>query len=196
VRRVVDRVHPGEGAGLVRQLGDPGDVDERADRVRGPGERDHARALGELRSEVVEVERGVVADVGEADAQIEIPRQLEPGRDVAVVVQPGHEDLVAGRELPGRSPREREVERRHVGAEDDFLSAAAEEASRSPAGLIDQQVGAAARLEGAADVRVRLAQVAGDRVHDLVRHLRAPGAVEEGELAVECREAPPDRGRV
>ena len=79
VRRVVDCIDPGEGAGVVRELGDAGHVDERPQRVRGPRERDHAGPVGELRGEIVQVERGVVADVGEADDEPEVVRQLEPG---------------------------------------------------------------------------------------------------------------------
>ena len=55
--------------------------------------------------------------------------------------------------------------------------------------LRDQRLGRAARPVRAADVRVRLAQVARDRVDHLVRHLRPAGAVEEGERRVERREA-------
>ena len=97
VRRVVDGVRPGERARLVRELGDAPRVDERADRVRRERERDDARPLRELRLQVVEVERRVVAQVGEPDDQLEVVRELQPGRDVRVVVEPRDEDLVARR---------------------------------------------------------------------------------------------------
>ena len=97
VRRVVHGVRPGERAGLMRELGDPRRVGERADRVRGERERDDLRPLAELRREVVEVERRVLVDPDEADDEAEVVRELEPGGDVRVVVEPGDEDLVACR---------------------------------------------------------------------------------------------------
>ena len=46
--------------------------------------------------EVVEVEPRVVVDLDEADAKVEVVGELEPRRDVAVVVETRDEDLVAG----------------------------------------------------------------------------------------------------
>ena len=79
VRCVVDGVGPGERAGGVGQLGDPRGVRERADGVRGERERDHARPIGELPLEVGEVERRVVVQVDEIDAEVEVVCELEPG---------------------------------------------------------------------------------------------------------------------
>ncbi len=47
------------------------------------------------------------------------------------------------------------------------------------------------RLEanGAAEVRVRVAEIGGDRVDDGVGHLRAAGAVEEHRVGLQRREA-------
>ena len=50
VRRVVHGVAPGERAGLVRDRDDLLDGRDRAERVRGPRERDDARALGDAAS--------------------------------------------------------------------------------------------------------------------------------------------------
>ena len=66
VRRVVDGVAPGERAGLVGDRGDLVDRRHRADGVRGPRERDDARALGEQRAQVVEVEPALGVEVAEA----------------------------------------------------------------------------------------------------------------------------------
>ncbi len=121
VGRVVDGVDPGEGARLVGELGDPAHVRDRADRIRGPGECDDFRPFRDLRLEVRVVERAVLfAQVGEAHDEVEIAGELEPGRDVGVVVEPGDDDLVAGGEVPADRSREREVERRHVLAEADL----------------------------------------------------------------------------
>src|SRR5581483_2827187 len=48
VRRVVNRVRPGERTGTMRQLDDAPNVRERADRVRGDGEGDDPRPRREL----------------------------------------------------------------------------------------------------------------------------------------------------
>ncbi len=134
VRRVVDGVDPGERARLVRERGDPGHVADRPDGVRGPGERDDAGLVRELPLQVVEVERAVLADVHEADGEAAVLRHRQPGRDVGVVVEPRHEDLVAGAQVLARErAREAEVERRHVRPEADLLRATRRgSAPRSP----------------------------------------------------------------
>ena len=192
MRGVVHRVDPGERARLVRELGDPCHVHERPDCIGGPGIGNDPRALRELGGQVVEIERRVVADVREPDDEIEVARKLEPGRDVAVVVEARHEDLVAGGELPADRSREREVDRRHVRAEDDLLRAAPEKGAAGAPGLVDEHLGPPARLVGAADVRVRLTEVARDCFNDRVRYLGPARPVEEREGPVERREAATD----
>jgi hypothetical protein len=97
------------------------DVDQRADGVRCPWESDHAGPVGKLRLKVVEIEARVVADCRHAHLQLEVAGQLEPRRDVAVVVELRDDDLVAGLQLATEGTAEREVERSHVRAEDDLL---------------------------------------------------------------------------
>ena len=53
--------------------------------------------------------------------EIEILRELQPRRDVAVVVEAGHHDLVARAQVTSHGSRQREVERRHVCSEADLL---------------------------------------------------------------------------
>jgi hypothetical protein len=80
VRRVVDRVRPGEGAGSMRELGDAPGVGDRSDRVRSPWKGDHARPSRELPLQVCQVESRVLfLQVGEADDEVEVARELEPG---------------------------------------------------------------------------------------------------------------------
>ncbi len=95
VRAVVHGVDPRERAGFVRERRDLGDGRDRADRVRGPRERDDARAVGKQRRQVLEVEPALVVDLREADGQAAVARELEPRRHVAVVVEPRADDLVA-----------------------------------------------------------------------------------------------------
>src|SRR6266480_861116 len=191
VRPVVDGVDPRDGAGLVRELGHAGHVHERADRVRGPREGDNAGAVGQLRGEILEVERRVITDVREANDQAEVVRELQPRRDVPVVIEPRHDDLVSLAPFTGGRPGKGEVERRHVGAEDHLVRRAADEGCGRESRVGDEPLRTPARLVGAADVRVRLAQVGRDRVDYLVRNLCAARAVEEGEIALEGRKACP-----
>jgi hypothetical protein len=106
------------------------------------------------------------------------------------VVKLRHDDLVAFAELSRERARKGEVERGHVRAEHDFLRTAAEEARSNAACLADEQVAAPAPFEGAAEVRVRLTQVPGDRFDHLVGHLRPARRVEENRLAGKRGEPP------
>jgi hypothetical protein len=108
------------------------------------------------------------------------------------VVEPGDDDLVAGLERSSNRAREREVERGHVLAEADLGGRGAEKPCRRLAGCSEHLVAPPARLERAAQVRVRLAQVGAHRLDDRIRHLRPAGAVEEGGLPVERRKASAD----
>ena len=83
-------------------------------------------------------------DFYEAHMNAEVVRELQPRRDVAVVVEARDEDLVAGRERPSERTREREVERRHVLAEDRLPGLAAEEPGRGRVRQLDELVAAAA----------------------------------------------------
>jgi hypothetical protein len=176
----------------VRELDDPRDVGLRPDGVRRDRESDHARPVRELRFEVVEVEREVLVHTGEADDDAEILGEGEPRRHVRVVVEPCADDLVALAQLAAERPGEQEVERGHALPEGDLVGMAGEEAAGRGARALDQLHRPDARPVRRADVRVVLAQVARDRVDHLVRALRAAGAVEEGQLAVERREAGAD----
>ena len=99
VRAVVHGVDPGERAGLVGESGDLGDRRHRADGVRSPRERDDASSIPEQRPQLVEVEPAFVVDVREAHRQALVAGQLEPRRDVAVVIEARADDLVSGNPL-------------------------------------------------------------------------------------------------
>jgi hypothetical protein len=192
VRRVVDRVHPGERPGVVREPADAPGVGDGTDRVRRPGERHHLGARPEFALQVREVERGVVVQRDVPDHQVTVVRDLQPGGDPGVVVQAGHQDLVAGPERARGGPGQREVQRGHVGPEDHLVRLAAEEPGRLVLGLLqdlpDPDAGGIAR----AQVRARLPQRARDRVAYLVGYLGAAGSVEERETLPQRRKAGPD----
>ena len=78
-------------------------------------------------------------------------------------------------------------------AEDRLFRLAAEEARRGGVRLLDELVAAAAGGERAAEVRVRLAEVAGDRVDHGLRALRPARRVEEGDAGRERGEPCADR---
>ena len=79
MRRVVDGIGPGEGVDRVRELDDPLHVRCRSDRVRGDGERDDARALGEEARDGVVVQLEVVGETCNPNNDAEVVRELEPG---------------------------------------------------------------------------------------------------------------------
>ena len=193
VRPVVNGVGPGERAGAVGELDDACHVWRRPDRVRGDRKRDHLRALGELRFEVAQVEREVLVHAGEADDDPEVLRELQPRRDVRIVIEPGADDLVAALQRPAERAREQEVEGGHALPERDLIGVAGEEAARAEVRALDQLDRSHARVVGRTHVRVVLAQVARDRVDHLVGALRAAGPVEEREPAVERGVAGADR---
>ena len=141
---------------------------------------------------MVEVEAALVVDLAEANDEVLVVRELEPRRDVAVVVELRDEDLVTCAECPADGTRQHEVERRHVRAEDRLARLAAEERRGRKARLREQRLGSAARAESAAEVRVRLAQVVRDRVDHRVGHLCPSGPVEERGRPAERGEARAD----
>ncbi len=193
VRCVLHRIDPAERPGFVRELRDPCDVDDRADRVRRPDARDDAHALVEPVREVVVVEAQILRHVHPLDLEAAVCGELDPRRHSAVVVEPRHEDPVALAPVARGGARQREVEPGHVGAEDDVVGRAAEEAGSVLACRREDSLHALARLVVGSDVRARVAQRAGDRVADLVGHLRSAGRVEEDEAVVAQRgEAGPD----
>ena len=193
VRSVVHRVRPGERARIVRKLDDATHVRHRADGVGRDGEGHDASSIGEQPLEVVEVERRVVMDVDESHGQILVVGELEPRRYVRVVVELRDDDLVAGFPRPAGGARQREVQRRHVRAEDGFVRRAAEEVPGCHASLRDEPFGAPARLVWAADVRIRVAEVGRHGINHRVGNLRPAGPVEERERLAQSGEARADR---
>ncbi len=106
----------------------------------------------------------------------------EPRIDVAVVVEAGHDDLVAGRERRRDRTADVERQRRHVRAELDLGRVGrAEHVGHRLVRLGDDRVAPAARQERPVGVRVRLAVVGGDGVDDRIGDLRPAGTVEVGD---------------
>ena len=159
VRRVVHRVRPRERAGLVRELGDPRDVGQRADGVRRDREGDDLRPRSERACEVVQVER--------VSSWMSAKRMTRP-RSCATSSQgetfASWSSLVTTISSPSRNSRaavrvSAKLSVDMFGAERDLGRVAVEEAPRGDVRLLDQRLGADARPVRAADVRVRSAEV-------------------------------------
>jgi hypothetical protein len=106
VRGHVNGVGPRERADAVSRRRDAAGIRDRPDGIRGQREGDHARALADQRLEGVDVEGHVLrAQRRGADHEVVIPRDHEPGRDVRVMVERGHDDLVPRRHRPGHGMR-------------------------------------------------------------------------------------------
>ena len=113
----------------------------------------HGNATTRVRSDSSErrwsrSEPALVVDLGEPHDQALVVRELEPRRDVAVVVELRADHLVARDPLARRRAREREVQRRHVLAERHLVGGRVEEAPpRLPARRSEQRVRVARRSE-------------------------------------------------
>ncbi len=123
------------------------------------------------------------------DHKITVAGQIQPRCDVGVMIEPGHDDLVAGTQLPAERAGQREVERGHVGAEDDFVECAAEEAGRGRSRLVDQRLKPPARCVGSSGVAARFPVYGGDGGGHLVGSLSAAGRIEKNEVALQRAEA-------
>jgi hypothetical protein len=126
MRCVVHGVNPRERARPVRELAHALGVDDRPDRVGGPGKRHHAGSRRQLRLQVVVVEGRVVEQLDVPHDQVLVVRQLQPWCDAAVVIERGDEDLVARAEVASGGPRQGEVQRGHVRTEDHLVRGAPE----------------------------------------------------------------------
>src|ERR1700748_2668953 len=100
------------------ELRDARDVDDRSDCVRRSDARDDADAVIELALEIVEIEAQVIGDVDPVDFEAAVGREIDPGRDNAVVIEARYQDAVTLAPVSRGGAREREVEHRHVLTED------------------------------------------------------------------------------
>ncbi len=157
-------------------------------------ERDDAHAVVELALEVVEVEAKIVGDVDPVELEAAVGGELDPRGDAAVVVEAADEDLVALAPVARRGAGEREVEGRHVAAEDHVVGRAVEEARprRRAPGRGSPRPARPSRTARRGCRWPRAAR-SRDRLADLVGDLRAAGRVEERKTALERGEALPDR---
>src|SRR5579875_1816039 len=96
VGRVLHRVDPEDGPRVADEPGHLGNVHRGPDGVRGEREGDHLGPRPEKALEVSQVEGRVAAHIHLVHDEVTVPRQLQPGRHVGVVVEPRDQDLVPG----------------------------------------------------------------------------------------------------
>ena len=132
VRGVGHAVDIGKRAGRAHTCRDGGDILQLADQVRAVREGDQPSALVEQRLQVLEAQRVaflVAAPLAHHDARL---LQCPPRADVGLVVEVGHDDLIAlaPQRPQGRRGKARQGRRRR--ADDGFTLAAAEKPLRGP----------------------------------------------------------------
>ena len=138
VRGEVDGVDVRERARIAAERAQGGDVVHRAGAVRCPAERGDPRAVGEQGGKCVGVDDADLrVDRDLAHGHAAILGRKQPRRDVGVVVEPGHQHLVARAQVAEERPRGVHRERRHVRAEHDLARLGAEEARRLRAGVCE-----------------------------------------------------------
>ena len=136
---------------------------------------------------------GVRIEVGPANRRFGRGGRLDPRPYVRVMVEPGDDDLVAGRPGLGECPRKVVGQLGHAAPEDDAAWISGEQVSHRGARTPDDVVGAALGCSDPAAVGDGRGQRLGDGVgHDL-RHLRAAGPVEVGRALGQCGELLADR---
>ena len=155
-----------DGAGVERQVGrrvDRVDVDPRADAMR-PLAR--SPAIGLIVPTAFEAQPTATSfvrslstasrssrlkrAVGEirlprADDHLVVARRGDPGIDVRLVVEPAHDDLVAGSHRGDDRAREVERQRGHVRPEGELVGVDAEEVGERRVGVVDDGIGPLAR---------------------------------------------------
>ena len=115
------------GAGISGECAQGGDVRGGADDVRRGGEDDPPGAVGHDGGDVLGLEnQRVPVGLGEAHGGARPLRCQHPGSNIAVVVEPGHDDLVTRAEGSADGRREPHRERGHRLAEDDAVRPGAE----------------------------------------------------------------------
>ncbi len=103
------------------------------------------------------------------------------------MIEARDQHFVTGPQRASESTAEVKCQRRHIGAEDDFLCRGCiEQIGGGLMRFVQDGVGFAAGREDAALVGVARGQVMHHRIDDALRHLRPAGPVEENRRAGSC----------
>ncbi len=151
------------------------------DRVGGVADRHQCGVLGERRLQIGQVEGAVFeVDVDPAHPAAAVLGDAQPGGDVAVVVEAGDDQGVAGVEGEGEGAGEGEGEGGHVGAKDDlFRAGGVEELRHRRAGLVQDGIRLLPGGKSPAVVGVGVEQVIVHPVQAVAGDLGAARVVEE-----------------
>jgi hypothetical protein len=189
------------------------DVDQRADRVRAPGDRRDVRAgadrgagrrhrdqPGAGAEQLVVLPVGELAGLdvhlGPAHGHAGAGRQLHPGPHVGVVVEPADHHLVAGSPGPGQRAGHGPGQPGGVRPEDDAGGHPADQVGDGGAGAGDQPLRTGGRREDPAAVGHRHPHRLRHREHDVLGQQRAGRPLGVHQTVGESREQAPDAGDV
>ena len=191
VRGEVHRVDEHPGAGRVRGVDDRGDVGDRAERVRRPGDRDPARP-GPMRSTTASTVRRPVSRSNGVSSIVAPASSAASRHGVTLASWSSRVPTISS---PGASvrptrPGERERERRHVGPEHDPAGVSAEQlADRRRARRRPSPRSPGSPRSCPPPFALAPAQVVAHRRDRGVDHLRARRTVEAGPAVGQSREA-------
>ncbi len=184
MRAVVHAVEEDLGARAMGQRRGGGDVDDGAERVRGDGAGDEPGPRRKQRSEIVDVQPSIVPHAPEDDACAD-RLERHPGRDIGVVVEVAHDDLVACAEIVPDAEADEADEAGRVEPERHLVRiAGVEKVGHRGAGRSDARVHRHALAVSPATLDVMVDKMVVDRIEDGLWHLGAGGIVEEDEVGI------------
>ncbi len=179
MRRVMYGVDERHGTRFMRQPHNFLNIVDGANGVGRPSHRYHAGVAANFRREVKHIKRAIGwLDVSGANLH---PTLLEanPGRNICVVIEATHQQLVPALQLPTQGATQGEGQRRHVGAEDHFIACAVEEVRHGGTRIGNHLISALTGDERPAGVCIVPGKIIGDRVNHALRDLRAARGIEE-----------------
>ena len=151
--------------------------------MRGLREGDDAGPVREQGLQIVGMERPVLAHPPPLELRADL-LELEPGRDVGVVVHVGDDDLVPLAERLADREAHHADERRRVHAEADFRRVRGVDQDRDALARVrDRLIDQPALVVAPAALDIVVEKMVVDRVEHALRDLRAGGVVEEDEGA-------------
>ena len=189
MRGRVHAIHVREPAGVVGRVADRAHVGPGADRVRGGGHGDQPGAVAEDALDRLDRQfAGLDVELGDTHGRAGALCGQPPGPDVGVVIERGHDHLVA--RSPGARERvgDAERQRRHARSQDDPFRHAADEIGDRGPGLCHDLTAHVARGERTTHVCHRRHEALRDGVDDRLRRLRPAGTVEGRDLRRQPRE--------
>ena len=194
----VNRVDKDQRSHPVGHCSDFANRIDSADRVGGQPDCQNAGPLSEKAFEVVKSECAVRRiDIQVADRRAGVGRCQHSRRDIGVVIQSGHDDLIS--RPPGSCERsaERERQARHVLAEHDFIGVVgSEQIGNGAMCFLNEGSDLSTGGKQSAFIGISMREAIGHGINHDLRHLASAGFVEERGglptyLPSKSRELPP-----